>query len=541
MASFCFYQRPGGEENPTNEKENQDENCSEVFTMLQEAHCSISSANRNSMPSPVALRNACAFKEFVPSIRRANQDETNGSYVTIEHHGNQNLEKVKAKQTEVLDNGTSRVSKLDNSNSPLKKLVQNEKRNDLNCEMPAEDMQTTQNYPRHVPVHVLDGSVVTCTQTPADISFQDPIFHPMGEVPGHHTLFPNPAASAITEHQSSVSRSSVHQSFPPFHPTFTPICHDQDESRSFLQISSTFSSLIISTLLQNPAAHAAASFAATFWPYANMETSADSPACPQGGFLSTQMNSTPSMAAIAGATVAAATAWWAAHGLLPFCAPLHTGFANAPASTSGVPSMDMGQAPAAKTERGEKSPNFPLQDQLDPEHSEALQPRHAASKSPIRSSSESEESGAAKSNNCFKAADNEKAIAEPELHDSNKVESRKQVDRSSCGSNTASSSEVETDALEKHDKGKEELNESDNNDPATESINRRCRSSSMSSESWKAVSEEVFRHLVIDNYSQFDSVYCFFLMLLIFVRGDWHFKHCSQERYYHKVFHLNTT
>lgn len=489
MTSFSFYQKPCGEENPTNAKENQDENCSEVFTMLQEANCSsISSSNRNSMPTPMALRNACAFREFVPLIHK---DERYGSYVASEPKGNQNLEKPDAKQTEVRDNDTSRGSKLENPNSSLEKLVQDEKINELNCEMQTEEMQITQNYPRHVPVHVLDGSLGTCTQTPsADMSFQDPIFHPMGEVPGHPTLFANPAASATTEHQSNVSRSSVYQSFPPFHPLFTPVQHDQDEYRSFLHISSTFSSLIVSTLLQNPAAHAAANFAATFWPYANMGTSTDSPACTQGGFPPRQMNSSPSMAAIAAATVAAATAWWAAHGMLPLCAPLHTAFI-CPSASTRVPSMDTGQAPAAKTESGEDSPNLPLQDQLNPEHSEVLQFQQPVPKSPTRSSSESGESGAAKPNNGLNAADHEKATAATELEDLNKAKSQKQVDRSSCGSNSASSSEVETDALEKHEKGKEELKESDKNHPVSESSSRRSRSSSSISDPWKEVSEEV--------------------------------------------------
>lgn len=502
MTSFSFYQKPGGEQNPANAKENPDENSSEVFTVLQEANCSpLSSANRNCTLTAATFKDACSFREFVPSIHMANQDETYGSCVTIEPKGNQNLEKPDAKQTPVQENVSSKGSKLENPNSSLEKMVQDEKRNDLHCEMLTEEMQIPQNYPRHVPVHVLDGSLGTGTQTSsADMSFQDPIFHPMGEVPGHPTIFANPATSATTEHQSNVSRSSVHQSFPPFHPPFTPIRHDQEEYRSFLHISSTFSSLIVSTLLQNPAAHAAASFAATFWPYANMETSTESPASTQGGFPPRQMNSSPSMAAIAAATVAAATAWWAAHGMLPMCAPLHTTFTCAPASTSGVPSMDTDQAPAAKMEGGEDSPNPPLQDQLDPEHSEALQAQHSASKSPIQLLSESEESGAAKPSNSLKASDHEKATAETELQDSNKAESRKQVDRSSCGSNTASSSEVETDALEKHEKGKEELKESDKNHPAAESNSRRCRSSSNISDPRKEVSEEVCRQLLVDDY-----------------------------------------
>ena len=136
-------------------------------------------------------------------------------------------------------------------------------------------------------------------------------------------VFTNTAPSNTSESQNNTARSSVHQSFLPY-PPFTQ--HNQDDYQSFLHMSSTFSNLIVSTLMQNPAAHAAASFAATFWPYANPETSANSPRCSQGGFTNRQIGSPPSVAAIAAATVAAATAWWAAHGLLPLCAPLHTSF-----------------------------------------------------------------------------------------------------------------------------------------------------------------------------------------------------------------------
>lgn len=78
------------------------------------------------------------------------------------------------------------------------------------------------------------------------------------------------------------------------------------------------------------------------------------------------------------------------------------------------------------------------------------------------------------------------------------------MDRSSCGSNTTSSSEVETDALEKQEKGKEELKEPDTNHPASDSSFCRTRSAiNMSdswkerhmNDSWKEVSEEVFEHI----------------------------------------------
>ncbi|XVF22265.1 hypothetical protein REPUB_Repub12eG0158500 [Reevesia pubescens] len=414
-------ERPNGDEKPTDLKENQYESSSEVFTLLHKANASsVSSLNKNSIPTSAALRNPCTFREFVPSLKE--------------------------------DNDISKASNLENSCISHEKSAQGQKKDDLDGALHTDEMQATQNYPRHVAVHVLDGSLGTCTQNPSlDMHFQDSGFHPMGDVHGQPKMFANPAASATTEHQNNAPRSTH----------------------------------------QNPAAHAAASFAATFWPYANVESSADAPVCSQGGFPSRQMNSTPSMAAIAAATVAAATAWWAAHGLLPVCAPLHAGFTYAPATTAAVPIMDNGQAPSAKTDRKDNTDqDLSMQEQqLDPEYSEALQGQHSPSKSPTSSSSDCEESGDAKVNTEVKAPDDEKAAAVTEPQDANTTKNRKQVYRSSCGSNTPSSSEVETDMLEKHEKDKEDSKEADANHPQVECSNRRSKSSSNLTDSWKEVSE----------------------------------------------------
>ncbi|GLT84864.1 hypothetical protein SLE2022_030740 [Rubroshorea leprosula] len=411
-------ERTNGVDKLTNARDNQGESCSEVFTFLHEANCSsVSSVNKSPIPTSTALRNPCTFREFVPSFKETIQE-----------------------------NGTSKASNLENSCTSHDKSVQVNEKGDSDDVLPVDEIQATQNYPRHIPVHVVDGSVVTCTHTPStEMHFQDSILHPMGEVHVQPNLFANPAASTTTD-QVNAPRS-VHQAFPSFHPPLNPIGPDQEDYRSFLHMTTTFSNLIVSTLLQNPAAHAAASFAASFWPYSNLETSVDSPACSQGSLPSRQMNSTPCMAAIAAATVAAATAWWAAHGLLP-------------------------------------------EQQLAPEYSEALQAQHSASKLPISSTSDSEECGDAKANTGVEATDHEKAEAVTEIHDANETKSRKQVDRSSCGSNTPSGSEAETEALEKDEKGKEETKEADANHPAAESSNRRNRSSSNMSDSWKEVSEE---------------------------------------------------
>ncbi|KAE8700966.1 Protein REVEILLE 2 [Hibiscus syriacus] len=385
-----LLERPNGDEKATNLKENQDESCSKVFTRPLEANCSsASSMNKNFIPRSVALINSCTFREFVPSLKET-----------------------------IHDNGTSKASNLESSCTSYQKPAQGQRKDGSDGVLCADEMQATQNYTRHVAVHVLDGGLKTCAQnTSLDI-------------------------------------------------------------------------LIVSTLLQNPAAHAAASFASTFWPYANVDSSGDSPTSGLGGFPPRQLNSAPGMAAIAAATVAAATAWWAAHGLLPVCASLHPGFTCAPAFTAAVPPMENGQAPTAKMEHNDKTDQpLSMQDkQLDPEYSEALQDQQSPSKSPT-SSSHCEERGDAKVNTGVKATDDEKAAEVIEPQDANKTKNIKQVDRSSCGSNTTSSSEVETDVLEKHEKDKEDPNDGDANHPQVE-CNRRSRSSINPSDSWNGVSEE---------------------------------------------------
>ncbi|XP_052878506.1 protein LATE ELONGATED HYPOCOTYL-like isoform X1 [Gossypium arboreum] len=453
-------ERPTGDEKATNLKENEDQSCSEVFTLLHEQNCSsASSMNKNFIPMSTALKSSCTFREFVPLPKETFHDS-----------------------------GTSKASNLEKSCTSYEKSAQGQRKDDLDGDFCADEMQAAQNYPRHVAVHVLDGSLRTCVQNPSlGMSFQDSVFHPTGDVHGPN-LFANPAASATTEHKNNAPKST-HQALPPFHTPFIHLRPDQEEYRSFLHVSSTFSNLIVSTLLQNPAAHAAASFAATFWPYANIESSGDSPANELRGFPSTQMNSAPSMAAIAAATVAAATAWWTAHGLLPICAPLHTGFTCAPASTAAVPPMENGQIPAANMEQKDKTDlALTTQDErLYPEYSESLPGQHSASKSPTSSSSDCEERVDAKANTEVKATDDEKAAEVIEPQDADKMKNRKQVDRSSCGSN--SSSEVETDMLEKLEKDKEDSKGADPNHPQVE-CNRRSRSSSNLSDSWKEVSEE---------------------------------------------------
>ncbi|XP_028752274.1 protein CCA1 isoform X2 [Neltuma alba] len=477
-------EKSNGDERPINVTENKDESCSRVFAIPPEApYSSISSAKNRSISLSMPLRNSCILREFIPSVRVGiTRDETDESSVTIELENQKcNIDDGKLEQT--------KASKLEGSDGSGVKLVQSQKTDDLNCALTIDGIKDNQNCPRHVPGPGLDGNLEADTQPPKDMLLRDSKFQPLGEVNGQHNIFTDSAASNTGENKNNTPQSSIHQLFPAY-PPFPQVLCSQDHCHSCFHMSSTFSSLIVSTLMQNPPAHAAASFAATFWPYANAD-SPDSHASSQGGFTSTQIGSPPSMAAIAAATVAAATAWWTAHGLLPLCAPLHSAFSSPPASAVVIPSMNTAEAQAVKKDQKETTvENPPLQDQMpNGEYSEAVQAQHSDSKSQDVSSSDSKSKDADLTNSP-KAAEHDKNEAISENLDSNKTNGRKLVDRSSCGSNTTSSSDIETDALEKNEKGKEESLTPDANHLTTEPSNRRSRSAGNLTDSWKEVSEE---------------------------------------------------
>ncbi|CAN1353301.1 Protein LATE ELONGATED HYPOCOTYL [Linum perenne] len=422
-------EKPSGDEKSTGAKETHDESCSEVFT----SSSSIFSAKKNSSTlQPLGLRNpSCSFREFVPCSKDSvSRDE---SHVTTELDGKKKWHRPEELTPKVSDNGSS-----------------NPPQHDDNAIRVLEDkMQSMQNCPRHVPVHILDDSTVV----------------PVEESRAHSDVYSLPTASAAELH-NNVPTSSTNQSFPPFPHPFAP--------------SLQFSSLIASALLQNPAAHAAASFAASFWPYANV---GNAPAPDSSSSLQVNTSSAPSMAAIAAATVAAATAWWAAHGLLPMC----------PAAFTCPPAAPSAHHDSAKTETKEAAPGLehppPEDEQMAPTMSSSESGENAGGENPIPSP---------------KVADHEtKAAPPPEAapHDCSepKNNNKKQVDRSSCGSNTASSSEVETDALEKNalekngNKGNEETKEAEpNNVPAStdpSGARRMLRSNGGMADSWKSVSQ----------------------------------------------------
>ncbi|KAL8113995.1 hypothetical protein AgCh_021052 [Apium graveolens] len=403
--------------------------CAEAFSFSQEALSAPLFSENKSTVSKTTSTSHCNFKEFVPNFQEVvNKDATNKSELTFIANGGRNDKEHDTKQLvgDLLPSDSAKFVNCQSSHELLQKQKVNELKPPVNYGiLSSYDMQAAANYPRHVPVHIVNGSLGMNSQTGA---------------------VPNPQSD----------------------------CH------SLLQIPSTFTSLIASALLENPAAHAAASFAARFWPVAHVEPSAD----PHADKLD---NTAPSLEALAAATVTAATAWWASQGLLPLC----TSF-NASCTSSAAPliatTMDNSEARVSNDKSGENPADLPLKDQqLEAKCSEVLLEHKSAVKSPPLSPSESAEGKSEKLNTKLSNVVPEQAEAVTKAQDLNKTKDQKLVDRSSCGSNTASSSEVETDALEKHDK--EEANEPDLSLLVSDSTNRRGRFCSNLNESWKEVSE----------------------------------------------------
>ncbi|CAA0838909.1 Protein LHY [Striga hermonthica] len=312
---------------------------------------------RNVPCSFLSPEKPCTFMQYGSLSKEANNhDGTAASQITVEAHT------TSADYKQPLFNAT-------NVTSQDEKFVY--------CEKTAEHIEKSTKYPSHVPVHILDGSL---------------------DVPGPDT---------------APDTSSSNQPFSDFHPSiFIPIQNqDNYHHPSFMHLSSMFSSLIVSTLSQNPATYAAARFAANLWPFSNT--------------IGLGQPCTASASSIAAATVAAATAWWAAHGLLPPL--LHTPFQIQP-----TPNNSRG--------RTENGPDNPPRVQMTNEqyHQQQKVPKSLL----VASTSESEASADAKPNASEFSAEN----ADTEAATNISSKSQKPVDRSSCGSNTPSGSDAEADA-----------------------------------------------------------------------------------------------
>ncbi|WOL05453.1 protein LHY [Canna indica] len=450
-------------------KDNSEDSCSEVLNVFQDS-LSTSTSSISKSPS-----NDSKYLEFLPTKEKMERMITiNKSSAPDEM--DQELAKY--------DPGAEGVQ--GNCTMPHINLSLKEGANTL------KDSVKVDRDLKKPPMHTtMDENVANSMQT-EDSDGQNPA--PVtSQIGGHTNTNPsvNPEISGIP-FQSAPTIGSMHP-FLAFSP-FTHFHGSQDACRSLLNMSSTFSSLIVSTLLQNPAVHAASSLAASFWPAPAVEAPVQlTPDISIGEIPSERkMNPNPSLEAIATATVAAAAAWWAAQGLLPWFPPPLTGFAFAPPTTTTVPSADVVHITGHDGTMYKPSKEDKKIGNLS--QSEVLKPQNLSSKALSLSLSDSDDSGRVENSDELKAtrSNKSKPSAASEFHDSDKTENKNKQDRSSCGSNTPSSSEIETDTIKKkHEKVNDESKEAHfSNFPICETNHRRLRGSGSMNDAWKEVSEE---------------------------------------------------
>ncbi|XP_039123519.1 protein LATE ELONGATED HYPOCOTYL-like isoform X3 [Dioscorea cayenensis subsp. rotundata] len=343
-----------------------------------------------------------------------------------------------------------------------------------------ENWQGFHSYQKHVSMPLKESTSAKSTETElSDGKIPAPVALNPGVQP-NVSPFITSMGTAIPEY-SNPGTSAIPQPVPSFTP-YALFGTNQDVAyRSFMNFSSTFSSLIVSTLLQNPAVHAAACMAASFWPHADIDTVGNTTSEVLDGEApapASQMNSTPNIAAIATATVAAAAAWWTTHGLLPFFPHhLQADFPFAPTTTATVPPTDMAQAPGIDKRNETVRP--PAEDQkLVSTELSGLPAKNLSLES--SASSDLDESELGEKLQC----NSDQKLLGTDNGSKNKA------DRSSCSSNTPSSSEVElVNAMEKQSEPKD-AKQVHSSCPSSETNHRRARGSGTTYEAWKEVSEE---------------------------------------------------
>ncbi|XP_029116178.1 protein CCA1 isoform X2 [Elaeis guineensis] len=468
----------------------EDGSCSEVLNFFQDASsASISSVN-NSSSNP--------HMEFVPKMKEIKETTRDKSSVSVEVNKDININVTAYMAQEI--QRPERFHIDSQANLDHEKGADTSKQQDSLGSLLRDNMQSNYSNSKHVPVHLLDKNSEEVEQTTdSDVHNFTAVPGQVGGVHENSKSFINPMVSATPKLHNSSAMPCIHQPFPAL-PPFAISHGNQDAYRSFLNISSPFSSLIMSTLLQNPAVHAAASLAASFWPSADVDSSTNStPETQSGGFPLRHMNHSPSLASITAATVAAASAWWATQGLSPLFPPPHIGFTFNPPAATTIPTVATAQAPEYETEGKEGAfQNLVAEDQVgNPAQSMDLNTRHASPKSSSSSEAgDSDNSGSGERSHCteLKASRTNKfkPLTATGFNDHDKTKSNKKTDRSSCGSNTPSSSEVETNTiLDKHEKFDDEAKQAYFSNPlAAQTNNRRSRSNGTINESWKEVSEE---------------------------------------------------
>ncbi|CAO2187062.1 unnamed protein product [Urochloa humidicola] len=436
--------------------------CSEVLNLFRDApSASFSSVNKSSSNNGVS--------RVIEPTKTEIRDMTTMEKDSVDPTMQEDVKEINDQEMERV-NGIHLSSKCDHSNAEyLDFSMQQMKLRPKSSETAYVDKQTARTTHSLAEINGATSIPVTGTEG----TYPDQTSNQVG-VNGNMNQCIHPMLCTDPKFDSSTTP----QPFPHNYAAFASImqCNcNQDTYRSFVNMSSTFSSMLISTLLSNPAIHAAARLAASYWPAAEGNTPVDpNQENPAEGVQGRNIGSPPSMASIVAATVAAASAWWATQGLLPFFAP-PMAFPFVPAPSAAFPTADVPRPSEKDRDCPVENTQKECQEAQKQGQSEAL--RVAASSdtelkiSPVQNADTTPTTGA---------------------DTSDAFRNKKKQDRSSCGSNTPSSSDVEAENVpEKEDKANDKAKQASCSNSSAGDINhRRFRSSGSTSDSWKEVSEE---------------------------------------------------
>ncbi|XP_072961972.1 protein CCA1-like isoform X2 [Typha angustifolia] len=396
---------------------------SEVFNLLPVAPCSsISSANKGSS-------NVHTFKHYLSLTKEGEKISPSESSQTVKRRQEQEQEQNNA-HADVDDLRHRGVCINWEEKLAFQKKMDVVEQHEKCSPLFHDNLQNTQCYSNHVQVQndkskqiIFSGDYVL-TQTTDQFNTNPKTDH-----------FLNSTTTAKDDCCTDNTMSSIYQPCP----ALSPVTE-----------SSNSSSLIISTLLQNPPIHAVASLAASIWPSGNANVSmSTTPDITDGVGQNAQMNSR-SMSAIAAATVAAASAWWAANGLLPLSHPPQPTYVFPPLQTMPLSTMKTTQAQENKEKEDVGILNL-LQPNVNPVNSGDLRTGPTDSKSMLSSESEDyRRKGETSQSAVLKCSMDDKPKAE--FHDSNKARGRKTSVRSSKGSKSPSSSVIDTKKVMKKQK-----------------------------------------------------------------------------------------
>lgn len=468
--SLLYIQNPArSESSEGTEQASENCDCSEVFTLFNNDPCASCTSSVKNCGNPSSI------KKFIPILEDINHTS----------------EMIKDGNSQIAIDNKEAMQYTDNDCDVDIGRLEGIKKSNLNTNSASMEKKAKHKKPDEATSNCLmqdtnerSKKQKCCVQSNSQISQSDIhvchipelINESMPAKPEHHT-------------KSTTSFNQEHPSSPPF----TFFHGNQDVYRSLINMSSSFSNCILFCLQQNPSAHVAANLAASVWHCLEGDGMNSTAKVVDGGNYPNNAYTAPNMVAIASATVAAATAWWATHGLHTFPHPHSTDL-----NFAGVAPIITNPVSEGREVRKDDSVQF--QAQQDERILDSESPQTAVLQCSTSKSTSSSDCGESKRGD--------------EVIGGNTTKSDRKVNCYSYGSSKLSSTEKYTNVLLKNTESQTleqvmKSNKLENQTILSEANGQRIKGSMVVNDSWKEVSEEVVFDKIFVLFSIFFHCFLF--------------------------------